>query len=60
VSDLSDIVAIDVHTHVSTSVKAPPPEASSEGAAAMARYFHTEARAATTVPDIAAYTASGR
>jgi uncharacterized protein len=55
VVDVSEIVAIDVHTHVSTSVNAPPPAAPSEGAEAMARYFRTEARAATTVPDIAAY-----
>jgi predicted TIM-barrel fold metal-dependent hydrolase len=51
--DLDEIVAIDVHTHVSVSVNAPaqPP---SEHAEAMARYFRTEARA-TTVPELAAY-----
>ena len=51
--NLEDIIAIDVHAHVSASVNAPsaPP---SEGALAMARYFGTEAKA-STVPDMAAY-----
>jgi predicted TIM-barrel fold metal-dependent hydrolase len=52
--DVHQVVAIDVHTHVSTSVNAPPAPPS-EGAEAMARYFRTEASAATTVPAIAAY-----
>jgi len=53
VINLEDIIAIDVHAHVSASVNAPsaPP---SEGALAMARYFGTEAKA-STVPDMAAY-----
>jgi len=53
VINLDEIVAIDVHTHVSASVNAPPAPPS-EQAAAMARYFRTEARA-TTVPELAAY-----
>jgi predicted TIM-barrel fold metal-dependent hydrolase len=51
--DVHQIVALDIHTHVSTSVNAAPAPPS-EGAEAMARYFRTEARA-TTVPEIAAY-----
>jgi predicted TIM-barrel fold metal-dependent hydrolase len=53
VINLDEIVAIDVHAHVSSSVNAPPAPPS-EHAAAMARYFRTEARA-TTVPEMAAY-----
>ena len=51
--DVDGIVAVDVHTHVSTSVDAPPKEAS-ETAEAMARYFKTET-VATTVPQMADY-----
>jgi uncharacterized protein len=53
VIDLAEIVAIDVHTHVSASVDAAPGPPS-ERAEAMARYFRTEVRA-TTVPEMAAY-----
>jgi uncharacterized protein len=51
--NIDELVAIDVHTHVSASVSAPA-EPPSEQAQAMARYFRTEARA-TTVPELAAY-----
>jgi predicted TIM-barrel fold metal-dependent hydrolase len=53
VVDVDKIVALDVHTHVSTSVEAPAREPS-ESAEAMARYFKTEA-IATTVPQMADY-----
>ena len=51
--NVDDIVALDVHTHVSISVDAEP-TAASEGAEAMARYFKVESLA-TTVPQMAAY-----
>ena len=51
--NVDELVAIDVHTHVSMSVDAPAREAS-EGAEAMARYFKTEV-VATTVPQMADY-----
>jgi uncharacterized protein len=53
VFNLDDLVAIDMHTHVSTSVTEPD-AAPSEHAQAMARYFRTEARA-STVPQMAEY-----
>lgn len=51
--NVDELVALDVHTHVSMSVDAPAREAS-EGAEAMARYFRTEV-VATTVPQMADY-----
>ena len=51
--NVDEIVALDVHTHVSMSVDAPP-RAASEGAEAMAKYFKTEV-VATTVPQMAEY-----
>ena len=50
--DVDNIVAVDVHTHVMTSVETP--EAVSDRAAALARYFHTKA-IATTLPQMADY-----
>ncbi len=58
--DVEEIVALDVHTHVWTSVdasrRAPADrvEHGSEGAEAMARYFRTDVVAAT-VPEMADY-----
>jgi predicted TIM-barrel fold metal-dependent hydrolase len=53
VINLDEIVAIDVHTHVSSSVNAPARQPS-EQSQAMAKYFRTEARA-TTLPEMAEY-----
>jgi uncharacterized protein len=53
VIDLDEIVAIDMHTHVSVSVDAPSGE-QSERAVAMARYFGAESMA-TTAPAMADY-----
>ena len=53
VINLDDIVAIDIHTHVSTPVQGAGGEPN-ERAEAMARYFGTKS-IATTGPDMAAY-----
>lgn len=54
-----DIVAIDMHTHVQSSVHTPPDQPPGESTEAMAAYFRTEVRR-PTVHDLAATYAEQR